>query len=116
MTLEGFGPQVGDAVTLQVLRPGKGFSTTLLGADETTIVIVFSEEGQGQVAVCHSKTCGIRAASSPFVSEKLGHTSKGPAASIPVTDKGTFSCKHKSNTDLAQGAKKGSTEQLLICT
>lgn len=56
VTLEGFGPQVGDAVTLQVLRPGEGFPTTLLGADEATIVIVFSEERQGQVGACHSRT------------------------------------------------------------
>lgn len=59
VTLEGFGPQVGDAVTLQVFRPGEGFPTTLLGADEATIVIVFSEERQGQVAMCHTRTWRI---------------------------------------------------------
>lgn len=54
VTLEGFGPQVGDAVTLQVLRPGEGFPTTLLGADEATIVIVFSEENKVKVRWGHA--------------------------------------------------------------
>lgn len=99
MTLEGFGPQMGDAVTLQVLRPREGFPTTLLSADEAPIVIVFSEERRGQVAAGHSGTWSIRAASLPFVSEQFRHTCEGPATSVPVTDEGTFSCKHTSNID-----------------
>ena len=59
MTLEGFSTQVSDAVTLQVLRPGEGFPTTLLSADETTVIIMFSEERQGQAAACHSRTWRI---------------------------------------------------------
>lgn len=97
MTLEGFGPEVGDAVTLQVLRPGEGFPTTLLGADEATVVIVFSKESGGQaVAFLNQNVEEFRAASLPFVPEQFGHTGKGPAASVPVTDEGTLSCKHKS--------------------
>lgn len=44
MTQEGFCPQVGDAVTLKVLRPGEGLATPLFCANETAIVVVFSEE------------------------------------------------------------------------
>lgn len=106
MTLEGFGPQVGDAVTLQVLRPGEGFPTTLLGADETTIVIVFSKESGGQaVAFLNQNVEEFRAASLPFVPEQFGHTSKGPATSIPVTDEGTLSCKHNSKIGSAHTKK-----------
>ena len=44
MALEGLGAQMCDAVTLEVLRPGEGFPTTLLCADEATVIIMFPDK------------------------------------------------------------------------
>lgn len=64
MALEGFGAQMGDTVTLEVLCAGEGFPTTLLCADKATIIIMF-----------------------PFMSEQLRHAGEGPATALRVTDK-----------------------------
>lgn len=44
MALEGFGAQMGDTVTLEVLCAGEGFPTTLLCADKATIIIMFPDK------------------------------------------------------------------------
>lgn len=40
-TLERLGAQVGDAVALQMLRPGEGLAAALLLTDEAPVVLVF---------------------------------------------------------------------------
>lgn len=47
VALEGLCAQMGDAVTLEVLRPGEGFPTTLHCTDKTTVIVVFPGEHMG---------------------------------------------------------------------
>ena len=43
MAVEGLGAQMGDTVTLEVLRPGEGLATALLRTDKATVIIMFPD-------------------------------------------------------------------------
>ena len=47
VALEGLGAQVGDAVALEVLRPGEGLPTALLRTGEASVVVVLPGEERG---------------------------------------------------------------------
>lgn len=44
MALEGLGAQMCDTMTLEVLCPREGFSTTLLCTDKASVIIMFPDE------------------------------------------------------------------------
>ena len=47
VALEGLGAQVGDAVALEVLRPGEGLPTALLRTGEASVVVMLPGEERG---------------------------------------------------------------------